>query len=389
MGVLLLMGWAGGCSSVGARAHNLEALHSEDGFHRLEAVLYGDFEWEFRKGIGGLVPGSAIQTQEKPPEKIDDPCEVCLENLVELQGITPSDRYEASLKLQQFARWASECPWALSRERSLKALSREALRLELGAHPPRPLVEEPTGPEELGDALAQLVAALRPALSEGLGIDVATLEAACARLRGLNYDLPGARRATAMVSLLEARTPQAERLFEPLRELHVELQRTTVQRALAAGLEDRAPFERSGSHSGWENPRVRGVAVTACVDGLGPAALGELLARRLNPREPSEVLAALVGAVERNGGLPVASSGLPESERSAWEERWIDGLVALATTHSEGRVRVGAMRALAVVSGGNLTSLREEDWLAWREARRAGAGSGGGSSGAAEGTGTL
>jgi uncharacterized LabA/DUF88 family protein len=193
---------------------------------------------------------------------------------------------------------------------------------------------------------------------------VGALQAACTRLRGLSYDLAGARRATAMVSLLEARTPGSEPLYEPLRELHVELQRLTVHRALAAGLQDRAPFERSGSHSGWDNPRVRATAVTACVEGLGEPTLAEMLALHLGPGEPSEVLLALVQGVERNGGLPLEASGLAAEDRSDWEQRWIDSFVALATTHPVGQVRVGAMRALGVISGGELTSLREEDWLA-------------------------
>jgi hypothetical protein len=134
---------------------------------------------------------------------------------------------------------------------------------------------------------------------------------------------------------------------------------------------DRAPFERSGSHSGWESPRVRAAAVRACVRGMGPGVLAELLATQLDPRLDPQVLLALLEEVQRLGHLPVAESGLPPADRGTWSERWTDAFVVLATNHHDGQVRVAAMRALSAISGGELQSLREEDWLAWREARRA------------------
>lgn len=358
------------CTSIGAQAHNLEALHTPDGLHHFEAVLYSGFEYEFRQGVKQLMPTSQLALQEKPTKVIDDPCEVCLEQLVALQRADTSNVHEASLRLQQLVRWSAECPWVLSRERCLKGLMVEAERLDLRAHPVPPPKGEPVGPDQLGDALAQLVAALRPALTEDLSLDLGAVDAACQRMRELTYDLAGARRALTMVALLDQRAPAKQARFEPVRELHRELQRIAAQRALSSALADRAPFERSGSHSGWESPRVRAMAITACARGLGPSALAELLATRMGPREDSEILRALAGEVEHLGRLPIEESGLAEADREPWRERWTDAFVGLATTHPDGSLRIAAMRALGAISGGELSSLREEDWLEWGMARK-------------------
>ena len=80
---------------------------------------------------------------------------------------------------------------------------------------------------------------------------------------------------------------------------------------------------------------------------------------------------ALLRGVRAYGGLPLKESGLPPGDRLAWQERWIDMVVALASSHPDSRVRVTAMQALAPISGGALTSLREEDWMSWLTERRA------------------
>jgi len=367
---LALAALAPGCTSIGAEAQNLDALHTPDGMHHYEAVIYSGFEWTFRQGVKQLIPTSKLALEDKKPKVIDDPCEVCLEHLVNLQSAETKDPHEASLRLQEFVRWSSDCPWALSRERALKGLMNEAKRLDLLHHAVPPPTAEPVGADALGDALAQLVAALRPALSEDLSLDLGAMEQACDRLRKMSFDLAGSRRALQMVSLLDLRAPANQARFDTLRTLHVELQRIAVQRALTAALNDKAPFERSGSNSGWENPRVRATAIMACARSLGPSALAELLATRLGAREDPQILAALAGEVEHLGHLPVDESGLPEADRAGWRERWIDLFVALATTHPDGSLRLAAMRALSVISNGELNSLREEDWLAWRTARR-------------------
>ena len=370
LAALALAALSAACTSIGAQAHNLEALHTPDGLHHFEAVLYSGFEYEFRQGVKLLMPTSQLALQEKQSKVLDDPCEVCLEQLVALQRADTSDPFDESLRLQQLVRWSSECPWALSRERCLKGLMVEAERLDLLEHPVAPPSGEPVGPDALGDALAQLVAAVRPALTEDLSLDLGAVDAACQRMRGMTYDLAGVRRALTMVSLLDQRAPAKQARFEPLRELHRELQRIAAQRALSSALADRAPFERSGSHSGWESTRVRAMAITACSRSLGPSALAELLATRLGAREDPEILRALAVEVEHLGRLPIEESGLAEADRDPWRERWIDAFVGLATSHPDGSLRLAAMRALGAISGGELLSLREEDWLEWRTARK-------------------
>jgi len=135
-GVALLALLAGACTSAGAHVYNLEQLHTDDGHHRFSAVQMGGFEYEFRSGMRTLLPKSAVAMQQKEPRAIDDPLELCLENLVDLQGVSSQDPHDASLKVQCFARWAVEDPWQLSRERCLLINDRPHLWEELAPEPP-------------------------------------------------------------------------------------------------------------------------------------------------------------------------------------------------------------------------------------------------------------
>ncbi len=366
----LLAALAGACSSVGARVHNLDELHTDDGYHRREVVLMDAFEWNLREGLGGLFQGGALSLESKDPSVIDDPLEECLANLCELDDTHDDGRYELALKVEEFARLAVECPWLLSRERCALALGGLGLRLDLGRDPPPPLTGEPVGAEELGAALTVLLTAARPALeNQRAGFDEGALTAACTRLDALAYDLGGARRALSFVALIARRLPKDDARFAKLRELERDLARVTVQRALVAALSDHSPFDRSGTDPGWDKARVRAAALSSLLRIHAPVALAEFLAK-LGPRTEPELLLAILRAVAARG-LPTEVPGIAPDEYARWRELWIEGLLGLAGGYPDGRVRVAAMRALSVVSGGELASLREEDWLSWDMARRA------------------
>jgi hypothetical protein len=360
---------AGACNAAGARVHNLGEIHTDDGLHRYTATLLTGVEWSIRSGLGGMLSSSEIGLEHKDPDKVDDPQEVCLENLVELGRHTGEGGYARSVRIATYARYVVACPWNLSRERCAILLGREGRDIGLAQHPARRLAETTVSADELVGALGELLAIGRPALERrGARADPEKLAQACARVSAFDFDLDGARRALSMVALLAREAPRDDADFACVRDLHAELQRLTVARALSAALVDQSPVERSGSHPGYRSARVRAAAVEGWLTAVGPAALAEFLAQ-LESREDVDVLLVLMRAVERLG-LPSEVAGIPADELGAWRERWTETLVALAIDHPEGRVRVAAMSALSRVSSGSLKSLREEDWLAWNQARR-------------------
>lgn len=393
LGAGLLALGAGACTSVGAKLHNLDALHSSDGFHNRSAVLVGDFEWNLRSGIEGLVSGSRMRIDAKDPRKIKRPIQRCLANLRELEGAPVRSPYQRAKVVECFARWAVECPWKLSRERSVLALTRLGRGLDLAGHPPPLLAGEPVQAVELGEALGALLGAVNEENARESSADPAgpAIEAECERVRSLPYDLSGVRRALEFVAVLAAQPARRAGVREPLLALQVDLERLCVHRALTRALLDESPFERSGSDSGWPSSRVQAAALGGLVEVFGPPALAEFLVK-VDPRMDPELLRAILVAVRRDG-LPRGVPGVSPQDERAWIERWTSTLVAVATEHPEGEVRVAAMRALETASGGELDSLREEDWLAWSLARRPaeggepalpaapGAGAGGGESG--------
>jgi hypothetical protein len=361
-----------GCNAAGMRVHNLGELHTDDGFHRYSAVQLSSWDWALRQELGGLFSGGRVQLEEIPPKEIDDPNEACLEHLVELGRHTGEGGFARSQRIATYAEYIVSCPWKLSRERCAILLGREGRDLDLRGNPAPRASPTPAGADEVAGVLSELVAATRPLLeAKGEGYDAEALAAACEHLRGLDLDLDGARRTLLLTALLERRGGDKDERLQPLRELVLALQRLTVSRALTTALADRQPFERQGSDPGWGDARVRGAAVEGWVQAGGPLALAEFL-QQLDPREeiePDVLLAILVGVARE--GLPQEIPGASERDVAQLNERWISALLGIALDHPDGRLRVAAMHALSRISGGELASLREEDWLAWIEARRA------------------
>jgi hypothetical protein len=360
-----------GCNAAGMRVHNLGELHTDDGYHRYSAVQLSSWDWTLRQELGGLFSDGRVQLEKIPPKEIDDPNEACLEHLVELGRHTGEGGFARSQRIATYAEFVVQCPWKLSRERCAILLGREGRDLDLRGNPAPRATATPAGAEEVAGALSELVAAVRPLLERKDEHEVGALNAACERLRGLDYDLDGARRTLLVAALLERRGGDDDERLQPLRELVLALQRLTVARALTTALADRQPFEREGSQPGWGDGRVRGAAVEGWVQAGGPLALAEFL-QQLDPREeiePDVLLAILVGVARE--GLPDEIPGASERDVALLRERWISALMGFALDHPDGRLRVAAMHALSRISGGELASLREEEWLAWIEARRA------------------
>ncbi|HVS18160.1 MAG TPA: hypothetical protein VMT18_06130 [Planctomycetota bacterium] len=364
----------GACNASGMRVFNLGELHTDDGYHRYSAVQLSSWDWTLRHEMGGIFSDTRMHLQEVRPSDVDDPNEACLEHLVELGRHTGEGGYARSQRIATYAQYIVQCPWKLSRERCAILLGREGAALALSEHPVPRLSQTPAGPEDVAVCVSALIAAVRP-LIEGRpdAFRPDELGAACDALAELSLDLDGARRALQLVALLERRTSSKDERLAPLREINLTLQRLTVSRALIRALTDRLPFERQGSNPGWGDARVRGAAVQAWVQAGGTLALADFL-QQLDPREEIEidVLLAILRSVAQVG-LPAGIPGVSPADVRRLEERWIEALMRYALDHPDGRVRVAAMRALSRLAGGELASLREEDWLDWLEARRAAA----------------
>lgn len=336
-----------------AKAWNLEQLHTPQTEHRYSADLQGDVTFVMRRLFSGIGPGEGLDARRGEPKPVRDPNRRCHENLLELATFTGADPLVSSLQVEWAARLAVQDPWVLSREAATLLLGRAGARLGLEWPPPAPSPEPPVGPERLGELLAGLVRAFREELAAGGGSG--RLAAACAELGSLEFELEGGRRALRTVRTLLAASgtrPQAA----PLRALSGDLQRHLVHLGLASALADPAP-------------RVRAAALVARVEAAGPGTLGPLLERL--EEQHADLVAVTALRLVAEHGLPPPGPGLEGERYAELRERWLAQLHYHAVQHRQGWVRVNAMRALGRATGGELVSLREEDWVHWWESRRA------------------
>jgi hypothetical protein len=352
-----------GCHVVEAKAWNLSELHDESTRHRYTGALEGDIEYVFRHQIAGSLAIGGASFENKAPGPIEDPSRVCLENLIELEAFGAGDPRVAALQVEWFSRIAVEDPWVLSRERAVLGLAQAAERLNAGVPAGLPKGTKTAGAEAGSEALAGLVRAAGPVIAGRVtATERLDLESACRIVSDLVLVLDGARRlllATASLGNAAGRSNNAAR---PLLELAEELQRRCVRLALAAALLDR-------------DPRVRAAAVEAAVASAGLSVLQGILAQ-LDRESAPEVLLRVLELVRRRGlpptlpeNLPASAPGTPPITPEMVREAQLRALIELLD-RPETSVRVGAMRALAVVADANISSLREEDWQSWWLSRR-------------------
>jgi hypothetical protein len=345
---------------VEAKVANLEELHDADGRHAYRGVLEGDLEWFLRHRVAAMLTATGAWIAEKDPRAIEDPAGECLENLLDLEAFGASDPRIAGRQVEWFARLAVEDPYRLSRERCTLALGRAGKRLRAGVPVALEKGATASGPEALSAALARLVASFRR-LVETRGPASATalldFEADCDVVRGLPLDLDGARRALRVTNDLVRAAGLSDPEFDAVRRLDQDLQAVCVRRALASALLDKDAV-------------VRAAAAEGSVECAGNAVLVPMLAQL--PREAApEVVTRVLHLVARHG-LPGAPADLAPEQALALRERSIDSIYAIVVERPDSRVRVAAMLALERVSDGAVSSLREEDWQAWWQARRAG-----------------
>jgi len=363
---LALASAASACNFAGTRAHNLEVLHDPAGRHQRFGAIMSDFEYIWRVGLTKGVPGARAKGAGE--EEIKNPLALCVSNMSELADFKSEKPRTRSLQVLNFARFAVDDPWNLSREAAVRSLGEVGEGLEVPIESQRE--GDPAGVEEVRDAIARLLNAARSTLNFGEldpTLPEDDLAAACERIDTMPLDRDGALRLLRAGAMLESRTSARDERVAPLRATLVGLQRVCVREALQLALQDNPPRPVGSPYAGWESPRVRAAAVSACVRTFGEGALADFL--RQLPVEPSpEVATAIVGEI-RARGLPRVPPGLAPEDAEGLRESWIESILQVATDNPDGTARITAMLALQTISDGAVRSLREEDWLAWHRTR--------------------
>ncbi|MCE9595014.1 MAG: hypothetical protein K8S98_12570 [Planctomycetes bacterium] len=339
--ILLCAGFGAGCHITGARVYNLDELHDANGRHKYRAALLTDTGWLMRQGFSGALRGfgAKIAVQDAEPSKVEDPTEACLENLNGLTDADSNDPDVAATQVEMCTRIVLTDPWRLSRERAALELGRAGARLELAKQPARVVGAQTATSEQLSDLLARFVKAVTPYVAGGdRAAAKADLERLATEARGYEYDGAGLPRLLRGVRLLASRLG---RDIPALAELSLDLQARGVRMGLEHALDD-------------EDGVVAAAASRAGRRAFGDAWCERVLARLARRDAQPELFIAYAEDSARNG--------LPEGAAHDPSLRMFYGL---AHQHPDSRVSVAAMGALARASGGELTSLREEDWRDW------------------------
>ncbi len=345
--VALLAFGASSCHVTAAKIHNLDELHDENGHHRVTAALEGDAEYLMRNGMRNAFLNFGGKFNDKEPTKVDDPTESCIENMVALADCDSSDPTTAAAQVEEFAKLTTDV-WKLSRERAVIELGHAGHRLELASHPIVESKDPVASIDDVRGALTKLIASVTPLFAKATP-DRAKAEKdfndAIDGARKLNVDVIGGSRLLRGVRLLAERAGDYRSV---LQSLSIDLQRRLTALALRQAADDKTPI-------------VRAAAVPAGREAFGDAWLFEWLAKkRAKDSEPDDVMVALCDDLAERG-LPAAH----DDEQTKARDSLTNIVYSLATRHPEGRVRVRAMLALAVISNHASTSLREEDWQTW------------------------
>ena len=348
---------AAGCRVVDAKAWNLNELHDVSGRHKYTGALEGDLGYYLRHVLVPSLTGGTAGLGTKDAAPIEDPATECLDTLIELEGCAFDVPRNLGRQVEWFSRLAATDPSRLSRERAVLALGRAGARVQAGNPAPFPKDTTPAGPDAISEALAGLVRAGQPILAKGSGAsetESLDLESACQVIQDLALDLDGARRMLRAAVDLASRVGFDEKEGAPLAKLCADLERRCVRFGIAAALKD-------------QDPLVRGAAVEASVECVGPEVLDPVLAQLAG--EPSPEVALRVLALVRKHGLPAKPPpGVTATPEALERARWTALFRLLERPESQ--VRVAAMLALEKVTGANLDSLREEDWQSWWLARQ-------------------
>ncbi len=372
-----------GCRTTTVATRNLDAVLSSSDTFRYQGdttTPWKDF-WSF--GLGSVSGGLIGKGSETELSQISNPTGFAMGNLVALsesrQGPAIWRENEQVRVLTRFARYA---PSQLVRERAL---------LELGAQAQRLGLEEsyyerqgdgealPANAPELIEALDGLVDAARQLIAERNDpSETAALDfgAAVDLLEGTKLDVQGGSRLLRALGpfLRNVGLPAASQ--DRLVALSTTVQADLVREALYFGAGDRSSVARAGAIRAGIEAFGEPFLIEATLALLPPGYVLEAVRQRRQrfgiPPIPASFMEVHLAIAEtlREVGLPVdARRGTRNSLELKGTLLSVLWRVAVSDVAFGDRSRHAMMRALGSLSGGELHTLRSEEWDAWFEGR--------------------
>ncbi|MEM6672904.1 MAG: hypothetical protein AAF726_08665 [Planctomycetota bacterium] len=362
------------CRTTSVATQNLDAtLSSGDTFRyqgRTTSVWRETLDYGFdavRRVIRAADPDDRMRA-------IANPTKLALENLIDLEDSSEGRaEWRHGEQVRTFTRYARYAPSQLCRERALLALREHGQRLELteGHRPNDAAANAP----ELMEALDGLVDAMRGIVARrgrGDETDLADFRAALEVLRTTPVDIQGGSRLLRALSPFMRSGALPRELRDEVDDLSIEVQRKLIPEAIWAGVRDqselvRAAAFRSGTAIYGDLFRIEAILALA-----PPSDIRERV-REAYRRFDIPTVAPNLGQVHVAVADDLAENGMPLAARrqtlAGVELRGTIVFVLLRIAASEltftEPAQHAAMRALGTVSGGELETLRPEEWDDW------------------------
>ena len=371
VGAALLLG---ACRTTTVATQNLDAVLSSTDSFRYNAATTGVWEDLFSNSLASL----KSLTRGKPPAPkergVPNPSRVALANLLRLADSDEGpEAWRHNEQVRTFARYATSAPSQLCRERAVLSLVPHAKRL--GITEPYSPLEEPANASELRQVLEGLVDATRRIVDEHADPSATAIADFNAALEVLNDTqlnvASGSRLLKAIAPFIKGGgLPATQR--EQLAELSLKVQGDLVREALFAGVVDRSDVVRSAGMKASISVYGEAFAVEALLALVPRENVADPVAEAFSkfsvPPVPIQYDNTLIAVCDSfaEAGLPFLAKkptalGV-ETRGTLYAVLWQISINDLAFGN---RPRHAAMRALHTMSGGQLESLRWEEWNDW------------------------
>lgn len=351
--------WLAGCFTIhDATVWNLRELHNPDGSFRRVGARVSNLEYYLRFKLLAFTKNSS--RYRNPSQKpIEDPAGDSFTKILDLAGDDSSDPDVRRDEVEWFAFLGIDSPWKLVRERCVIELGKLGRARHLAIEP-RP-EGELAGPEEVGEALRQIVSGSEDLLAGRSG-GHEKIAAGCQAMDALVLSRRGALSAHRGLSALLSGIDDGDPRFGKVVACARRVEDTLLRRALEEALAD-------------DDPLVVAAAIRANYRTFGRPILVPILGQLIGGGvEYDEVVIEAVLRLLRDGGLPDVSQGpaaaLYSGDPEAFRLQLLGALVEIGSRHPSGSVRLLALEALAAVTGEPLPP-REELWRPWWRAYQA------------------